>query len=206
MRGTVGQRRFARYAELTLAQQRAGDRALIHGDEPPVELRCDRGGRAAAGEQVDDEIAGLGGGGNDAPKQRFRLLRQESGAFAVLLLQMLDVRPNVGRIDEGVLVIGVGLAVRADRKADASVVVDEALHVIAALRSARRADRGNVEQHLLALAVEEDRIVLSRIAARCASAGTICPDDFVYEVRFAENLVQEQPRLVRHAVIEVQID
>ena len=54
--------------------------------------------------------------------------------------------------------------------------------MVAALGPARRADRLDVEQDLLGLAVEEDRIVFSRVATRGTSAGAIRPDDLVHEV------------------------
>ncbi len=206
VRRFLGQRRFAGDAELTAAQECAGDRALIDRKEPASELRCGGCGRAAAGEQIEHQIAGLGGRRNDALQKRFGLLCQKAGPFAVLLLQMFDVRPDVGGVDQGIFIIGIGLAVRADREADASVLVNEALHVVAALRTAGGAHRLDVEQHLFALAVKQDRIVLSRIAARGAPAGAVRPDDLVHEVRFAEDLIKQHPRLVRHAVVEMQID
>lgn len=132
-------------------------------------------------------------------------MRGVAHALAILLLQVLDVCPNVCRVDRRVLIIGIELAAGANGKTDAPILVYIALHVITLLCAARLADGADVEIYFTALSVKENIVVFSRVIARAAPAGLIAPNDLVHEVAAAENLVQQQPEHSAHTVVDVQI-
>ena len=118
---------------------------------------------------------------------------------------MLDVVPNVARVYRRVLVVGIDFSRGTDGKADSSVFIDKAAHMVSFLRPARTTDGGDIKIHLCAFAIKENCVVLARIIPRRSATGFVAPDDFVHEVLFAENLVQHQPELRAHAIVDVQI-
>ena len=189
-----------------LAQGDEGKGRGVHRHEAPAVLYGYGGGGAAAGEEITHQVPRLGGGQDDPLQQGFRFLRGVAQSLLVLLLQVFYIRPNVRRIDEIVLIIGVQLAVGADGEAHPSVLVHELLHVVAAFRPPGLAYGGDVEIHLAALAIEEDGVMLAREEAGGPAAGLVAPDDLVHEVVLAEDLVQQEPELGAHAPVDMQVE
>ena len=193
---------------LAEALARHGDRqrALVHAQEAAVQVGRSHGRRAAAREQIAHQVALLRRAFDDALQQADGLLRVVAGALRVLLLQVAHVVPHVARIHRLVVVIAVLLAGGHDRAVCAAVLVDAALHVIAAGLAAGDGHRPEVEVIRARLRVEQDHVVLSGEVRPRPPAGLIGPDDLVEEIALAEDLVHQQAHVRVHAAVDVQED
>ena len=118
---------------------------------------------------------------------------------------MLNVRPNVGRVDRRILIICVCFAAGTYGEAQLAVFVHGALHVVALHGAARHANGGYVKIRLGAFSVKQNVVMLARVVAHGAAAAFVRPNNLVLEAAFAEYFVQHKAYARAHAVIYMHI-
>ena len=119
--------------------------AVIHANIAAVEGLSSLHGRAGAAAQVDDQVAVLHNGLEDAVQEPEGLLGCVAGTFRVTLLQMGDVRPHVAGVDGRIVIIAVDLAAGLDLGIGAPVLIHAAAHVILAVLGALQRHAAQVE-------------------------------------------------------------
>ena len=80
-----------------------GDMGNVDADPPPVEFFGGMDGGAAAAKRVEHQVAGVGGGGNDALQQGDGFLGGVAEAFLGRLIDAVDVNPDIAHRDHSVV-------------------------------------------------------------------------------------------------------